>query len=297
MRIRSTKPEFWRSKTIATLDWDVRFVLKGLESYVDDNGVGKDDIALIAADVFPRDLSARAPETLARLSEAISELHSADLIARYEVDNEDLLYIDRWSELQRIDKPAKGRFRRPDGTLEYSEEVNRESYRKPREDVARAPEVVAPGTGEQGNRGTDLFLSEVADAPSDDDESDDVPAVVEHRDDVERVCRRLADRMVANGCNRPPITNRWRESARLMLDRDSRTEAQVNAAIDWCQQDEFWRGNIHSIPKLRAQYEKLRLAAARGGKSNVTPVDFGAPPKDPRDRPAYAADDKRNWFK
>jgi len=154
MRIRSTKPEFWRSKTIARLDWGVRLVLKGLESYVDDNGVGKDDIALIAGDVFPRDLVARAPETLARLSEAISELHSAGLIARYEVDNEELLYIDRWKDLQRIDKPAKGRFRRPDGTLEYSEDVSRESYAKPREDVARAPEVLAPVTGEQGNRGT-----------------------------------------------------------------------------------------------------------------------------------------------
>jgi len=154
MRIRSTKPEFWRSKTIATLDWGVRLVLKGLESYVDDNGVGKDDIALIAADVFPRDLSASPPETLARLSEAISALSDKGLIARYEVDGEELLYIDRWKELQRIDKPAKGRFRRPDGTLEYSEDVSRESYRKPREDVARAPEVLAPVTGEQGNRGT-----------------------------------------------------------------------------------------------------------------------------------------------
>lgn len=166
MRIRSTKPEFWRSKTIGTLDWGVRLVLKGLESYVDDNGVGKDDIALIAADVFPRDLFARAPETLARLSEAISELHEADLIARYEVDNEELLYIDRWSELQRIDKPAKGRFRRPDGTLEYSEAVDRDSYRKPRESVARAPEVPAPGTGEQGSSGAGKKDSPAAKAAS-----------------------------------------------------------------------------------------------------------------------------------
>ena len=289
MRIRSTKPEFWRSKTIATLDWGVRLVLKGLESYVDDNGVGKDDIALIAADVFPRDLSARPPETLARLSEAISELAEAGLIVRYEVDKEELLYIDRWKDLQRIDKPAKGRFRRPDGTLEYTEEVSRESYRKPREDVASPPEVLAPVTGEQGNRGTDLFLSEVADAPSDDDESDDVPPI-EPREDVERICVRLADRMVENGCKRPAITNRWREAARLMLDRDERTEAQILAAIDWCQQDDFWRGNIHSVPKLRMQYEKLRLAAARGGKSNVHPVDFGAQPKPPG---KYAADDVR----
>jgi hypothetical protein len=154
MRIRATKPEFWTSKTIAALPWDVRLVLKGLESYVDDNGVGKDDLALIASDVFPRDLVASPRDTLARLSEAITALADGGLIARYEWDGEDLLYIDRWNKLQRIDKPARGRYRRPDGTLEYSEEVNRDTYRSPRETVASPPEKCAPVTGEQGNRGT-----------------------------------------------------------------------------------------------------------------------------------------------
>lgn len=154
MRIRATKPEFWTSKTIAALPWDVRLVLKGLESYVDDNGVGKDDLALIASDVFPRDLVASPPETLARLSEAISALSDAGLIARYEVDGEDLIYIDKWNKLQRIDKPAKGRFRRPDGTLEYAEDVDRDTYRSPRDTLASPPEIPAPVTGEQGNRGT-----------------------------------------------------------------------------------------------------------------------------------------------
>jgi len=154
MRIRSTKPEFWRSKTIAQLDWGTRLVLKGLESYVDDNGVGKDDLALIASDVFPRDLSANPRETLARLSEAISTLFDHALIARYRADGEDLLYIDRWNSQQRIDKPGKGRFPRPDGTFEYQEDVNRDSYAKPRETDGSPPETHAPGTGEQGNRGT-----------------------------------------------------------------------------------------------------------------------------------------------
>lgn len=156
MRIRSTKPEFWRSKTITEglPDWCDRLVLKGLESYVDDNGVGKDDLALIAADVFPRDLSASPLETLARLSEAISRIASVGLIVRYEIDGEKLLYIDKWKDIQRIDKPGKGRFPRPDGTWEYSEPVDRDSYRNPRDTLANPPEALAPGTGEQRNRGT-----------------------------------------------------------------------------------------------------------------------------------------------
>ncbi|ASR84995.1 RepA-like replication initiator [Mycobacterium phage Bunnies] len=148
MRIRSTKPEFWRSERIASVSWDARLVLKGLESYVDDNGVGKDDIALIVGDVFPRDMLANPRDTYARVSEAISELHQAGLLWRYEVDGTRLLFVSWWEDVQRIDKPGKGRFPRPDGTMNYRDSEIRESVASPRE-------TVAPGTGEQGNRGTE----------------------------------------------------------------------------------------------------------------------------------------------
>ena len=147
MRIRSTKPEFWKSRRIASVDWDARLVLKGLESYVDDNGVGVDDIELIVTDVFPRDMFASPRETVARVSEAIRSLHQAGLVHRYEVNGDRLLYISFWEEVQRIDKPGKGRNPRPDGTFDYKESEIRES-------VASPPETLAPGTGEQGNRGT-----------------------------------------------------------------------------------------------------------------------------------------------
>lgn len=147
MRIRSTKPEFWKSRRIASVDWDARLVLKGLESYVDDNGVGVDDIELIVTDVFPRDMFANPRETVARVSEAIRSLHQAGLVHRYEVNGDRLLYISFWEEVQRIDKPGKGRNPRPDGTFDYKESAIRES-------VASPPETLAPGTEEQGNRGT-----------------------------------------------------------------------------------------------------------------------------------------------
>lgn len=147
MRIRGTKPEFWKSRRISSVSWDARLVLKGLESYVDDNGVGVDDIELIVTDVFPRDMFAKGSETVARVSEAISELHQAGLVHRYKAETDGLLYISFWESIQRIDKPGKGRNPRPDGTLEYKESEIRES-------VARPPEVRAPVTGEQRSRGT-----------------------------------------------------------------------------------------------------------------------------------------------
>lgn len=150
MRIRSTKPEFWRSERIASVSWEARLVLKGLESYVDDNGVGKDDVALIVGDLFQRDLIREPSRTLARVSEAISHLQNAGLVWRYEHDGTALLYISFWEQVQRVDKPNSGRFRRPDGTMNYKESQIRESLAKPRE----PSRTFAPGTGEQGNRGT-----------------------------------------------------------------------------------------------------------------------------------------------
>jgi hypothetical protein len=83
------------------------------------------------------------------------------------------------------------------------------------------------------------------------------------RPDAERLCQHLADRIEANGSKRPSVTKRWRDAARLMLDNDGRTEGQVMAAIDWCQDHEFWRTNILSMPKLREKYDQMRLQATR----------------------------------
>ncbi|MBT8161031.1 MULTISPECIES: hypothetical protein [Arthrobacter] len=106
-----------------------------------------DDIELIVSDVFPRDMFSNPRETVARVSEAISELHRAGLVHRYETKGERLLFVSFWESAQRIDKPGKGRNPRPDGTLEYKDSEIRES-------VAISPETLAPVTGEQGNRGT-----------------------------------------------------------------------------------------------------------------------------------------------
>jgi hypothetical protein len=86
-------------------------------------------------------------ETVARVSEAITELHAHGFIHRYSADGTQYLYLSWWDSTQRIDKPGRGRFPRPDGTMDYKASVIRDS-------VASPPETLAPVTGEQGNRGT-----------------------------------------------------------------------------------------------------------------------------------------------
>jgi hypothetical protein len=104
-----------------------------------------------------------------------------------------------------------------------------------------------------------MFITTTGSTPV---EVKDVPAKPP-RGDVERLCAHLASRVEANGCKRPAVTAKWRDACRLMLDKDGRTEEQVHAAIDWCQDSEFWRANILSMPKLREKYDQLRMQAMR----------------------------------
>ena len=140
--------------------------------------------------------------------------------------------------------------------------------------------TLSPGVGEASanpsaypsptSSSTSLLLttSEIADAKPD-----------AARDDVDRICQHLADRIDGNGSKRPVITKRWRDAARLLLDKDKRTEEQVHAAIDWCQESEFWKANILSMPKLREQYDRIRLNAQRAtGAQPAAAPRVTAPP-------------------
>lgn len=247
MRIRSTKPEFWKSKRIASVSWEDRLLLKGLESYVDDNGVGVDDVELIVTDVFPRDMFASPRETVARVSEGLCRLQQAGLVHRYSTDSDNLLYISFWEDIQRIDRPGKGRYPRPDGTFDYKESVIRESVASPRESVAT-------GTGEQRNRGTgeqgQIFSSEIASDPEPADDPDPRP-------DIDGLLDLLDLEIQRNG-NRPPKRNKTNHDAmRLLLDRDNATEQQIAYVIRWAQNNQFWKANILSAAKLREKFPQL----------------------------------------
>jgi general stress protein YciG len=98
-----------------------------------------------------------------------------------------------------------------------------------------------------------------------------------HREDVEKLCHHLRDRIVGNGSKEPAIGKKWLDAARLMLDRDGRTFDQIMTAIDWCQDDEFWRSNILSMPTVREKYETLRLQAKSAKPKPQAIVGGGRP--------------------
>lgn len=131
MRIRSIKPEFWKSEDISELSWETRFIFIGLWSYVEDEGAGRDNIRLITAELFP--LEPDLIEASERVEKAMAELESKGRIVRYEgfsirhgelqSDRKSLFYVTNWSRHQVVRNPNKPRFTTPtcaDGLFEDS---------------------------------------------------------------------------------------------------------------------------------------------------------------------------------
>lgn len=79
----------------------------------------------------------------------------------------------------------------------------------------------------------------------------------------ERLANLLADLIAGNGSKRPTVTPTWVNDIRLMIERDEREPARIEAAIRWCQADPFWSANILSPKALRKQYDRMRLQARR----------------------------------
>lgn len=66
----------------------------------------------------------------------------------------------------------------------------------------------------------------------------------------------------------PANLNEWSDCVRLMIERDKRSPAEVEAVILWCQQDQFWKNNILSMAAIRKQFDRLQM------KMKSKPVEY-----------------------
>lgn len=149
MRIRSIKPEFWRSDDIDALSISDRLLFIGLWSYVDDNGVGIYSVKDIVGNLFLGDSLRNPQETIKRVSGGLQQLFQRGLIDVYKADGHDYVAIVNWKRHQKVNHPNKPRYPRPSNDFdrpltlfpETLQSVSRDSLDRNR------------GTGEQRNRG------------------------------------------------------------------------------------------------------------------------------------------------
>lgn len=157
-RIRSIKPEFFTSLTIAEQPLSARLTFIGLWTYVDDNGVGLADPRLIRAAIWPLE---ETPDILQRTREDLQSLQTARLITLYEASGKRLLAVSNWSEHQKVSHPRKPRFPRPEDRIPQPPTPSDQDSRNPPEGSGippeshqRTPETLRPeqgaGSREQG---------------------------------------------------------------------------------------------------------------------------------------------------
>lgn len=111
-RIRTIKPEFFTSLTVADLPVEARLTFIGLWTHADDAGRCVDDPRLIKAALWP--LDPRTPEDIER---DLGVLRECSLIVRYQFQNRRYLAVRNWREHQSISKPSASKLPSPDEGL------------------------------------------------------------------------------------------------------------------------------------------------------------------------------------
>lgn len=128
-RIRSVKPEFWSSETLAKVSRNSRLLFIGLWNFCDNYGVCYDMPRRILGDVFPCDEDV----TVADVKAWIEELVAAGVLTRHRTQTRSLLIVTTWDEHQKVDHPGKSLILPKEEITEALAKVSR----SPREDFTK----------------------------------------------------------------------------------------------------------------------------------------------------------------
>lgn len=111
-RIRSIKPDAFRSDTLSQVPRGVRWTFAGLWTYLDDDGYGRDNVRLIKAALYPLDEDI----TVDTIADDLKQLEAIGSICRYEADGRDYLHVpkspDKGWDHQKINRPTPTKFPR-----------------------------------------------------------------------------------------------------------------------------------------------------------------------------------------
>lgn len=100
-RIRTFKPSFFTSESVADLSFRARLTWLGLWTHCDDEGRCKDNEKLIKAAVWPLD-----DVSVDDVIDDLAELEDKGRITRYVVEGKTFIQVTNWYEHQRISRPT-----------------------------------------------------------------------------------------------------------------------------------------------------------------------------------------------
>ncbi|WP_147330641.1 hypothetical protein [Bifidobacterium pseudocatenulatum] len=147
--MRIIKPEMWSSDDFISLSDFGQLMWVGLINYVDDNGVGKNNVLDIAADVFRKRLADDPAGTFQKITESLGEMQKRGMVTLYEADIDgktvSLLFLTNWDRHQKISHPAKPRFPRPEADSQTLPKITEDYGNPPKitEDYGNPPKSSA----------------------------------------------------------------------------------------------------------------------------------------------------------
>lgn len=237
------KPDYPKHRKTRSVSRDARLLNIHLWNLADDEGRLQELPQWIIGEVFPTDEDV----TPGRLREWLQELSDAGLLARYEVDGERYIQCHDFRDHQKISHPTESLL---PALQEGLRVVTEDSGNAPGQPVESfSPERKGKEEEKEGKG------KSVADAP-------DAP-----------LSELLADLIAGNDPNgkRPAVTQRWKDAEDRMLRLDERKPEEAKRLIEWTQRDEFWRGNVLSMPTFREKYRQLYLAAVKDSEKKRPP--------------------------
>jgi len=129
VRMRAIYPDFWSSREFAALSREDRLGLIAVWGYLEDNGVGLDDVDLIAARMFPYEVG--DPTTKPWLAACLDTLCGAGIIQRFIAVGVGYLEFGEWDRWQKPKNPSKVKFPRSSfstsGNADPTETLRRDS--------------------------------------------------------------------------------------------------------------------------------------------------------------------------
>ncbi len=144
-RIRTLKPEFFRSRSLAKCDRDARLTFAGLWTEADDHGHGVADPRILKGAIWPLDDDVTHRHVSAHLRVLVETGH----IRLYEVDGETYYEVVNWAEHQAAAyRRGEPKHPAPQGYLDdVSHEDVQESAGGTRESAGREGKGTGKGTG------------------------------------------------------------------------------------------------------------------------------------------------------
>lgn len=218
-RIRSIKPEFWTSQTLAQVSPSARLLFIATWTYSDDRGRFQAAPALLGSQAFPMD--GIAPGEIERM---VAELAGAGVIRLYQQAGKLYGEVANWKEHQPINRPSPSRFPEPD-PAEFTE-PSLNGHGGLSED---SPPEQGAGSREQGagSREPEQGKNHL---------SSDERSTALARTDIDQVWS-------AYQAHHPQsaLTDKRRKLIRARL-KEGRTPADLVAAIEGCHASDFHRG-------------------------------------------------------